>query len=648
MRSITELMAQPIFQAIGAALLHFVWQGVLVAALVASVSVLLQKRSARARYAAACLGMTVMLLLPVMTAAIVYSGLPANPLALQNSRSVTAAPTGNAQPASNQTGPGGALNRKLPLGGGLGWAAIMPWFVAIWLVGVLVFSLRAAGGWLLVNRLRRRSTTPAPETWQNSLAELAQRLRVSRPVRLCESAIAEVPAVIGWLRPVILVPVGTLTGLNAAQIEAVLAHELAHIRRHDYLVNLLQTAVETLLFYHPGVWWVSRRIRVEREHCCDDLAVVACGDVVLYARALTALEGLRSTAAPPLALAADGGSLLGRVRRLLGVTAGPSRATAFLAGIILLVSLGGVGIGAHHALLPVVTAKAEAIRSQVTSLLSNRTLAPTADPSPSASEANSRQIPHLVAEVNVPIPADPDLSVTPSASTDIEAADQGDNADGNAQEAQDSGSFIEDLAAAGYNKLTVDELIAFKRHGVTGAYVRELKAAGYDNLSVEDLLAFSIHGVTGDYARTMNAAGFGKLSVDYLLASRIHGVTPEYLSQMRSQVRDADFDQLLAFRIHGITQEYIKDFTSFGFGEPTADELLAARIHGITGDYVREMQGLGLGKLSFDRILAARIHGVTAAFVKKVIERGFKDVTFDQIIQLKIMGIIKDQDKSDD
>src|SRR5205085_6589248 len=111
--------------------------------------------------------------------------------------------------------------------------------------------------------------------------------------RLCRSALVEVPTAIGFMKPVILLPASTLTGLAPAQIEAILAHELAHIRRHDYFVNLLQSVIETLLFYHPAVWWVSRRVREERELCCDDLAVRASGDAIAYARALSELERLK-------------------------------------------------------------------------------------------------------------------------------------------------------------------------------------------------------------------------------------------------------------------------------------------------------------------------------------------------------------------
>ena len=156
---------------------------------------------------------------------------------------------------------------------------------------------------------------------------------MSGAVQLLESTRVAVPMAVGWLRPAILLPVTALTGLPSDQLEAILAHELAHTRRYDYLVNLIQSAVETLLFYHPAVWWVSGRIRVEREHCCDDQAVAACGDRVLYARALAALEEQRGSGWR-LAPSARDGSLLARVRRLLGVSAPVERSAGGLAGTL--------------------------------------------------------------------------------------------------------------------------------------------------------------------------------------------------------------------------------------------------------------------------------------------------------------------------
>jgi protein involved in polysaccharide export with SLBB domain len=155
-----------------------------------------------------------------------------------------------------------------------------------------------------------------------TLDELSAVLHVSRPVRLVEAAWVQVPAVVGALRPVLLFPATALTGLTPGQLRALLAHELAHVRRHDYAANLLQTMLQTLLFYHPAVWWASARMREEREYCCDDVAAAASGDRVTYARALAAMEELRALPVR-LALAARGGSLLRRVQRLLGVAPSP-------------------------------------------------------------------------------------------------------------------------------------------------------------------------------------------------------------------------------------------------------------------------------------------------------------------------------------
>jgi hypothetical protein len=146
---------------------------------------------------------------------------------------------------------------------------------------------------------------------------LAHRFGIDRPVRVFESTLVRVPAVVGCLRPVILLPASVIMGLAPSYLDAVLAHELAHVRRHDYIVNVLQSLVETLLFYHPAVWWCSRQIRIEREHCCDDMVVEAGGDRVGYAAALAQLEELRGLQ-PMLSLHASGGRLLDRIRRLLG------------------------------------------------------------------------------------------------------------------------------------------------------------------------------------------------------------------------------------------------------------------------------------------------------------------------------------------
>ena len=233
----------------------------------------------------------------------------------------------------------------------LAWArsAIEPrlsLLVALWVVGVVVCSLRPVWGLWTQWRLRRVGLLPVPEAVQRTLSELARRMGLARVVRIAESTLVRVPMVVGYLRPMILLPASVLMGLAPSQLEALLAHELAHVRRHDWLANALQVLAETLFFFHPAVWWLSKRIRDERELCCDDIALSLINDKAVFARTLLILEELRQ--ATPLAagisMAATGGNLADRVRRLLPANHVAERASrGWLTGAMLLLALGLVG-----------------------------------------------------------------------------------------------------------------------------------------------------------------------------------------------------------------------------------------------------------------------------------------------------------------
>jgi len=306
-----------IAQAVTAALLHFVWQGTLVAFVLWIALFALRRRSAQARYAASCAALALLAALPVATGFLAYSA-PAT------------ASTASAPAAAVSPGAGYVALRTGPLP--MAWlAAMQGWALPVWSLGVLLFSVRAVWGCRQVSLMRRRGA-PADAGVLGVVADLAARLGIVRPVRVLMTALANGPSVVGWFRPVILVPSATLLGLSPQQLEAVLAHELAHIRRHDHLVNAAQILIETLLFYHPAVWWASARIRAERELCCDDLAVRSCGDALCYARALTTLERLR-VMTPAAALGSTGGPMLYRVQRLIGGRQeyGPSKLPGILA-----------------------------------------------------------------------------------------------------------------------------------------------------------------------------------------------------------------------------------------------------------------------------------------------------------------------------
>lgn len=295
--------------ALALALVHFLWQGALLA-FVAAVLMRLVHGSAQARYAIGVATLCAMVAAPAVTAAWLIQ---AEPVTVVPDQSVaTPAPDTLTTVTRGQGVVSGAATVTEQAS-----APVFPYATAVlagWALGVMLLSGRLAGGWLIAHRLATRAVRPVVDELQQVARRLAVQLRLSRPVRILESASVAVPVMVGWLKPVVLLPAAAIAGLPAEHLEALLAHELAHVRRHDYLINLLQSTAETLLFYHPGVWWVSNQVRVEREHCCDDLAV-SVTERVTY---VTALTHVASLTAPGLALAATDGSLRGRVRRLLG------------------------------------------------------------------------------------------------------------------------------------------------------------------------------------------------------------------------------------------------------------------------------------------------------------------------------------------
>ncbi|MBK7410492.1 MAG: M56 family metallopeptidase [Saprospirales bacterium] len=194
----------------------------------------------------------------------------------------------------------------------------LPFLVMAWIAGLLFFAVRTAGGYWFVHQLRQTGTAPDGANWQVRLEKIATRMKIRRPVRMLESIQVSVPLVIGHFKPLILMPVGLVNQLSVAEVEAILAHELAHIRRHDFLLNLLQSLLEILYYFNPAAWYISTSIRTERENCCDDWAVAVCGSSLTYVHALVQLQE-RAVSAPPFALSitGDGKPLLQRVRRIL-------------------------------------------------------------------------------------------------------------------------------------------------------------------------------------------------------------------------------------------------------------------------------------------------------------------------------------------
>jgi beta-lactamase regulating signal transducer with metallopeptidase domain len=344
--ALTRIFESPAADALAGALVHFVWQGLLIGLLLWTALRLLDETMAGARYALSCAALLALLAAPILTWTMLSRDVA--PVYVDDA--------GGSSPMSIDGAPGSTTGREVGIGRSAHSVMASPLseympppaqalLVQVWATGVFLLLIRLTGGWSYARLNVRRFGRPAAPVWQERFGRLKERMNVAGSVRLLTSSRPPGPHTLGWLRPVIVVPASAMTGLPVWHVEAILAHELAHVRRRDYLVSMLQSLVEALLFYHPAVWWVSRQIRVEREHCCDDTAASACTSVLDYAKALTALEAMRATS-PAWAPAASGGNLSSRIYRLLGLSPRrrPAPPAINMAGAILLVVITGLAI----------------------------------------------------------------------------------------------------------------------------------------------------------------------------------------------------------------------------------------------------------------------------------------------------------------
>ncbi|GAB4056300.1 M56 family metallopeptidase [Spirosoma litoris] len=327
-----HFLSNSVVDALGWTLLHALWQGFALVLPVAVVLHLLRNQSSMLRYRVSVLTLLTQLLVSGATFIWYYEPV------VENQPIVPSAAIHYAKLVRWQT-----VTQTLP------WQQQtqlflerhLSQFVLIYLIGVALFGLRLVGGWLYLQRLSKTATQPATQNWLSLTNQLRSALTIKTVVQVRESARIAVPMVVGMLKPVLLLPIGLTTSLSMREVEAVLAHELAHVKRHDYAVNLLQSVIEVLYFFHPALWWLSARVREEREHCCDDLAVEACGgNGRILAQALARVEELRlmqleQTPALAMAFASKRQHLLHRVRRVLGVPTRPFVSNASLAGLTL-------------------------------------------------------------------------------------------------------------------------------------------------------------------------------------------------------------------------------------------------------------------------------------------------------------------------
>ena len=598
----TQLFTNPLAQAIGWALLHLLWQATIVAVILAATLSLLKRHSANARYAASCGALTLVFAMFVATAYRAYE--PAAPSIGAVSATdekmvpVTRVPVLLAQAATESW-------RDRAISFASSAQHYLPAIVAVWLLGVVILSSRLLVSWARARRLAVRGTKQASVQWLHAARRLSDALGLRRAVRLVESAAIEVPSVIGSLRPVILLPAAAIVGMTPEQIEMVLAHELAHIRRHDFLVNLLQAVVETLMFYHPAVWWMSRRVRVERENCCDDLAVAVCGNPIQYARALTRLEELRSHA-PAITVAANGGSLMDRIRRLVADRAESTGSTSRWAAAVAMLSVVIIAIAVPS--LPALAERDSHAKS-----------AKAAKPAPPA------------AQVEVVAPAPPDIAPPPPPAepgTPAPEAVAVEEAYGDVNIDNNDDPYITITpvpvvapVAVPAPVVNVRPAIAPRIH-VTTPMPPMPAMAPVARMAVADAMAqvqmFLPEGDNRERSSDGKMGKNGKLTVDELIMLRNSGVTPAYIGKMRAIFPDATLGQIVQLAQMGVTSEYVANMRAAGVDIKTSKDARQLAAMGVTTAFVKKLADAGYSSLTVKELTRLAAAGVDDEFIREM------------------------------
>ncbi len=443
---------------------------------------------------------------------------------------------------------------------------------SMWLAGIAIVVFSWSREWW---RLRSALKNAIPSSMKAPITTMFSKARVE-------------PGVVGILRPVLLLPHGITERLTTEQMDAILVHELCHVRRRDNLAAAVHMLVETLFWFHPLVWWLERRLVEERERACDEEVLRVVAQPQTYAEGI--LNVCKFYKESPLVCMSGvtGSNLKNRIEEIMmnktSRQLGLGRVVLLTCAALSALAV-PIGFGVISGCAPKTAAATAPVKA------TPRTVSSQATGQPSSKSA-SKSAPQAASKS-----ARPSSSQPPAAS----AAQSTSTAP--------KGSFIEELENAGYRNLDLDQMIAMKIHGVSGDYIRQLRDAGVDQLTGDDLVAFRIHGVNGDYVKGMKAAGFN-LTKDQLVAFRIHHVTPEFVDQLKQAgLKDINPDKAIAMRIHGVDPAWVRQFQALGYPNINSDDIIGFRIHGVSPEFVKEAQSHGFKDLSPEKLMQLkRLH----------------------------------------
>jgi bla regulator protein blaR1 len=628
-------------ESLGWTLVHFCWQAAAIALVYWLTDAVLSKARSQTRYVLA-LG-TMLLMLVSALATFTYeetrddSGLSSSPGALSSSAmaAIGSDISRDLAPLAGLKTAGATTRAAQP-----DLSRFLPWLDVAWLLGVACLSTRTIGGWRLIQRLRRSALVEAPEAVYTNFVRLCERLGIRKQVSLYISQHIQGPLAIGVVRSLVILPASALMALSPEQLEAVLAHELAHVRRADYLWNLIQTMVETLLFFHPAVWWLGSRLRQQRELCCDDVAVQSCADPLVYATALLRLEERRSQRLS-LAMALDGHkpwSGLGlRIARILGETNGEKSprelAPVPLAAICAMFLL---------VLLPMPHLFA-GLRKNVQEQITPPAVSATPVPTPAPTKMNL-PAPVVSSDSHDASPVLPRVQVAfvPAAANDGAAVIATEGQGAGKGTGEGAGYGAGGYGSGGYGG-NAGQAATVDAPAHKPDYIDAMRAAGYD-VDIDKYVAMKVQGITPEYAQAMAKVGFGKPTADDLIAMKIQGVTPEYVSELRTAgLQPSSIHDLVSYRIFKVTPEFVAAMKAAGFDSIPPNKLVALRVHNVTPEYAKTVKQQ-YPNVTLDELVQLRIFHIDDAFIADAKRHGFNSLSIEKLVQLRISGVMGDSD----
>lgn len=690
-----NLFSDNLQNAFGWMVIHSVWQATVIAIVAGLALILLQKKSAQIRYIVANTALISVLVVAMATFYFYFEKsnnvAPEVANVIEKAKTQTIVFQQNTKELEELGQNADIKNPKSEIAGPLSietfksyFTRHLPLIVTIWLLGVTVFILRLLSGISYTAYLRNKMNFPTDDYWLEMLNHLKNKIGLHQTIDLVESALVRSPIVVGHLKPMILFPIGAINRLNPDEVEAILAHEIAHILRKDYLFNIIQSIIEALFYFHPAVWWLSSVVRSERENCCDDVAIKMCGNAMIYAKSLVSVQEMAFYPSQ-MALGFAGtkkNELLIRIQRILNQPyKNINNMEKLIATIIIIASLIGLTYAQRNvnkpeniekitegsyiedgnAPLSIVgfwnaDIKNDKVCVNFTSrgndwnMMTNECY-DKKDFSALPTQESDFQLVRESGTVNFKGKFEGNEGYgkfTFTGSDDFKAYLEKELSITNMKDIDMFHLFTSNLTKQtiaflkqnGFNKISKSQLTQLAIHGVDEPLIKEYFAAFNKNeLSINKLIEFKIHGLNGNYIKEMKAI-FPSLTAENLLQGRIHGVDADYISELKAAKVDFNsFDQVVQFKIHGVDGEFAKKMNDATKSTLQPEELVNAKIHGVEPEEAAKMQASSDKKLTANDLQSFAIHGVTTEFTEAMNNTGFGKLNSEKLIAAKIHGI---------